>query len=112
MFAIPFKLRAKLEKVSRLEGYWDHGEPYWLASLTEHAPGLSPRATLPIEIPIQYTREYAQEFASKQWSLHGIEAVWRKIPKRRAQSALLRAVRLPRTRAKPAKSKADARVEA
>lgn len=109
---IPFRLRAKLEKVSRQDGYWDHGEPYWLASLTERAPGLPRSAFYSIEIPIEYSREYAQEFASRQWRVRGIEPVWRKIPRRRAKSALVRGVRLPRERARTPKPKADAGVGA
>jgi hypothetical protein len=89
MLVHPFELRARLEYIKAgRHGYWLTDEPYWLASLTERAPGLPRHVYLPIEIHASYTREQAQEHATQMWLLYGVQAKWRKLPKRKPVSRL------------------------
>jgi hypothetical protein len=86
MLMVPFELRARLEYIKAgKHGYWINEEPYWLASLSERAAGLSRSVYVPVEIPRNFTREGAQEFASQVWLQHGVKAKWRKLPKKRTE---------------------------
>jgi hypothetical protein len=94
MLMVPFELRARLEYIKAgKHGYWINEEPYWLASLSERAAGLPRSVYIPIEIPVHYTRESAQAFASQVWLQHGVKAKWRKLPKRKPVSKLDAALR-------------------
>lgn len=94
MLVHPFELRARLEYIKAgKHGYWVNDEAYWLASLTERAPGLHRAVMVPLEIPASFTREQAQEHATQTWLLYGVQARWRKLPKRKPVSKLDAALR-------------------
>jgi hypothetical protein len=79
--AIPFKLRAKIEKVRDI--YWRTGW-HWIITLSERGSGLPPHAYNAIELPCnKFTRAQAIEQACEYYARYDIEAVFRKAPVRK-----------------------------
>jgi hypothetical protein len=80
---IPFKLRAKIERVNKHEGWWTYNTPFWRVVLTEHAPGLHRSVFVPMDWPGTYSRQEAIEASIEAYSAMGVHAVFRKSPVRK-----------------------------
>lgn len=79
--AIPFKLRAKIEKVKDI--YWRTGW-HWIITINERAPGLPPCIYSAIELSCnEFTRQQAIECATEFYTKWDIIPVFRKSPVRK-----------------------------
>jgi hypothetical protein len=78
--AIPFKLKAKIERLKK--DYW-YDQSYWQVTLNERAPGLPAYVMVPLLISPKLTRQQAIEYAGGYYAMYDVVPVFRKSPVRK-----------------------------